>query len=100
MSKTFTEMKAGSSQSEIHKYSLEKAPMSDSSYSNIPAPTHIENVAPTESLESENQIDSLLWSRIRREFRDPFAEFFGVFIMILFGDGTDLNLNLYYIVCC
>jgi len=30
----------------------------------------------------------LLWSRIRRYFRDPFSEFFGVFILILFGDGV------------
>lgn len=30
----------------------------------------------------------LLWSRIRRYCRDPFAEFFGVFILILFGDGV------------
>jgi len=30
----------------------------------------------------------LLWSRIRRFMREPFAEFFGVFILILFGDGV------------
>jgi aquaglyceroporin related protein len=30
----------------------------------------------------------LLWSRIRHYFRDPFSEFFGVFILILFGDGV------------
>ena len=30
----------------------------------------------------------LLWSRIRRTLRDPFSEFFGVFILILFGDGV------------
>jgi len=30
----------------------------------------------------------LAWSRIRRYFRDPFSEFFGVFILILFGDGV------------
>ena len=29
----------------------------------------------------------LAWSRIRRIMREPFAEFFGVFILILFGDG-------------
>jgi aquaglyceroporin related protein len=29
----------------------------------------------------------LAWSKIRRAMRDPFAEFFGVFILILFGDG-------------
>jgi aquaglyceroporin related protein, other eukaryote len=30
----------------------------------------------------------LLWSRIRRTMREPFSEFFGVFILILFGDGV------------
>lgn len=30
----------------------------------------------------------LLWSRIRRSLREPFSEFFGVFILILFGDGV------------
>ncbi|KAK2741057.1 hypothetical protein FQN57_005797 [Myotisia sp. PD_48] len=29
-----------------------------------------------------------LWCRIRRTFREPFAEFFGVFILVLFGDGA------------
>jgi aquaglyceroporin related protein len=30
----------------------------------------------------------LLWSRIRHVCREPFSEFFGVFILILFGDGV------------
>ena len=30
----------------------------------------------------------LLWSRIRHYMRDPFSEFLGVFILILFGDGV------------
>lgn len=30
----------------------------------------------------------LAWSKIRRAIREPLAEFFGVFIMILFGDGV------------
>ena len=30
----------------------------------------------------------LLWSRIRRFLREPLAEFFGVFILIMFGDGV------------
>lgn len=29
----------------------------------------------------------LWWSRQRHRFREPLAEFFGVFILILFGDG-------------
>lgn len=30
----------------------------------------------------------LWWSRQRHRLREPLAEFFGVFIMILFGDGV------------
>jgi aquaglyceroporin related protein len=30
----------------------------------------------------------LLWSRIRHQLREPLSEFFGVFILILFGDGS------------
>jgi aquaglyceroporin related protein, other eukaryote len=30
----------------------------------------------------------LLWPSIRRSMRDYFSEFFGVFILILFGDGV------------
>lgn len=30
----------------------------------------------------------LLWSRIRHTMREPFAEFWGVFILIMFGDGV------------
>ncbi|KAL8829092.1 MAG: hypothetical protein Q9191_002217 [Dirinaria sp. TL-2023a] len=29
-----------------------------------------------------------LWSRIRLALREPFAEFFGTFIMVMFGDGS------------
>ncbi|GAB7360303.1 hypothetical protein MBLNU230_g8061t1 [Neophaeotheca triangularis] len=30
----------------------------------------------------------LLWPRIRRMFREPFSEFMGTFILIMFGDGV------------
>ncbi len=30
----------------------------------------------------------LVWSRVRLALREPFAEFFGTFIMVLFGDGS------------
>lgn len=30
----------------------------------------------------------LVWSRFRHYMREPFSEFFGVFILILFGDGV------------
>lgn len=30
----------------------------------------------------------LLWPRIRHIFREPFSEFLGTFILIMFGDGV------------
>lgn len=30
----------------------------------------------------------LLWSRIRLALREPFAEFLGVFILVMFGNGS------------
>ncbi|KAF1349650.1 aquaporin-like protein [Delphinella strobiligena] len=30
----------------------------------------------------------LWWSKVRLSLREPFAEFFGVFVMVLFGDGS------------
>lgn len=38
--------------------------------------------------EAIQQEPDLLWSRIRHTLREPFSEFFGVFILILFGDGV------------
>lgn len=46
---------------------------------------------PNAPLDEEHQdLDhhELLWSRIRLAMREPFAEFFGTFIMVLFGDGS------------
>ncbi|KAF7925929.1 hypothetical protein BELL_0075g00090 [Botrytis elliptica] len=40
-----------------------------------------------QELEIQSKPD-LLWSRIRHTMREPFSEFFGVFILILFGDGV------------
>lgn len=31
---------------------------------------------------------NLAWSTVRTTLREPFAEFFGTFIMVLFGDGS------------
>jgi aquaglyceroporin related protein, other eukaryote len=36
----------------------------------------------------------LLWSKIRLVLREPFAEFWGVFIMMLFGDGSVAQVML------
>ncbi|QSZ36557.1 hypothetical protein DSL72_006437 [Monilinia vaccinii-corymbosi] len=40
-----------------------------------------------QALEEQSKPD-LLWSRIRHTMREPFSEFFGMFIVILFGDGV------------
>jgi len=37
---------------------------------------------------------NLWWSRVRHHLRDPFAEFMGTFIMILFGDGSVAQVSL------
>ncbi|KAK9234839.1 aquaporin-3 [Lipomyces kononenkoae] len=39
-------------------------------------------------LPAELVSDRLVWSRIRLTLREPFAEFFGTFIIIMFGDGV------------
>ncbi|KAI1617626.1 aquaglyceroporin like protein [Exophiala viscosa] len=49
----------------------------------------IDNSLKYEAAEEDYQHHkNLLWSRIRHHLRDPFAEFMGTFIMILFGDGS------------
>lgn len=46
----------------------------------------IDHEGPQEEEKDSNP--HLLWSRIRYHCQDAFSEFFGVFIMILFGDGV------------
>ncbi|KAI4242757.1 MAG: hypothetical protein L6R40_003821 [Gallowayella cf. fulva] len=43
---------------------------------------------PLEEGHQDLEHQDLLWSRIRLAMREPFAEFFGTFIMVLFGDGS------------
>lgn len=38
--------------------------------------------------EEHDSHEHLTWSSIRVIFREPFAEFFGTFVMILFGNGS------------
>lgn len=44
--------------------------------------------APIDDEHEDLEHHELLWSRIRLVLREPFAEFFGVFIMVMFGDGS------------
>lgn len=43
---------------------------------------------------SEDLRNQLRWSRIRRALRDPFSEFFGTMILVLFGDGVVAQVTL------
>lgn len=66
-------------------------PSLDGVHSNIPGFSESlkAQFTPRVVIEHEPQpVKDLLWTKIRTKFREPFAEFFGVFIMILFGDGV------------
>jgi aquaglyceroporin related protein len=44
--------------------------------------------APIDEDHDQGPRSELLWSRIRTVLREPFAEFWGVAIMVMFGDGS------------
>jgi len=44
--------------------------------------------APIDPEHDNGPAAELLWSRVRTVLREPFAEFWGVAIMVLFGDGS------------
>lgn len=49
----------------------------------------IDHQIPQDTILQEGaQEPQLAWARIRHIMREPFSEFFGVFILILFGDGV------------
>jgi aquaglyceroporin related protein len=67
----------------------------------VPYPYHqehgppIDNYGKSEEAEEDYQHHkNLWWSRVRHHLRDPFAEFMGTFIMILFGDGSVAQVTL------
>lgn len=66
-----------------------------------PYPYHAEHGPPIDNAlkyeEAEEDFQhhkTLWWSRVRHHLRDPFAEFLGTFIMILFGDGSVAQVQL------
>lgn len=66
-----------------------------------PYPYHAEHGPPidnalkyAEAEEDYQHHKMLWWSRVRHHLRDPFAEFLGTFIMILFGDGSVAQVTL------
>jgi hypothetical protein len=48
----------------------------------------LQPLAPVNEEHDLAEHQDLLWSRIRLALREPFAEFMGVFILVLFGDGS------------
>lgn len=60
--------------------------------SRLPPPPHAEHGPPVDHKIIQEEVvqaqPQLLWSRIRHTLREPFSEFFGTFILIMFGDGV------------
>ncbi|EFW18977.1 aquaporin [Coccidioides posadasii str. Silveira] len=52
------------------------------------APTVEEIAAKTSADAGPETRDELVWSKIRRTLREPFGEFCGVFLLVLFGNGS------------
>lgn len=44
--------------------------------------------APVDKEHDAGEHHELLWPRIRLALREPFAEFWGVFIMVMFGNAS------------
>ena len=51
-------------------------------------------LAPIDEEHDRAEHQDLLWSRIRLALREPFAEFMGVFILVLFGNGSVAQVQL------
>jgi aquaglyceroporin related protein, other eukaryote len=67
----------------------------------VPYPFHQEHGPPIDNYLASDEAEedyqhhkNLWWSRVRHHLRDPFAEFMGTFIMILFGDGSVAQVTL------
>lgn len=50
---------------------------------------HKEHLTPPETpVEYVHHEPELMWAKVRRHLQDPFSEFFGTMVMILFGDSV------------
>ena len=59
--------------------------------SNLQKTRGVLGLHPTAPIDEEHDAadhSTLWWSKVRLALREPFAEFFGVMIMVLFGDGS------------
>lgn len=54
----------------------------------------LQPLAPVHEEHDLAEHQDLLWSRIRIALREPFAEFMGVFILVLFGNGSVAQVQL------
>lgn len=91
MSASSTEF--ASQDGEIHHVDRFKVNMGEKGDANVlPRLTQAEHgtlIDPTpEAMDKIESNPELHWSKIRMFLREPFSEFFGVFVMILFGDGV------------
>lgn len=55
---------------------------------NIRSALGLHATAPIDEVHNEHPHQDLFWSRVRVVLREPFCEFWGVFIMVMFGDGS------------
>lgn len=76
-------------------------PYSHESSSGDRFPMHAEHGPPIDNYNNQIRLEEdyalhnrLWWSRVRHYIRDPAAEFFGTFIMIIFGDGSVAQVTL------
>lgn len=61
----------------------------DDRNNSVPFAEHGVGVSPEKFQDEVVQASpQLAWSKIRHALREPFAEFWGVFILIMFGDGV------------
>lgn len=54
----------------------------------------LQPLAPVHEEHDLAEHQDLLWSRIRMALREPFAEFMGVFVLVLFGNGSVAQVQL------
>jgi aquaglyceroporin related protein len=80
-------------QQSIHASELSPNRMSSSAHKTRSS-LELHPQAPIDEEHDQPPRSELLWSRIRTVMREPFAEFWGVAIMVMFGDGSVAQILL------